>query len=186
MKTIEILTREHRWIGWMADCLEKLVAESHTRDQLDEATSQLLFLYESFADGRHQDKEEQVLFPELLTCADEPTRTMLDQLMRDHGVERRHMARMRQNLDGAVHGEPLCLREFALEAGDYMELHRAHMLRETEQLLPLVEGLLTPEADERVVAGFEQLEGGAGDPHGLAEQIGGLCRRIGVPMPPAA
>jgi hemerythrin-like domain-containing protein len=186
MKSIEILEREHRWVGWMANCLERLVAEARARDQLDELASELLFLYESFADGRHQDKEEQVLFPELLTCADDETRGLLDQLMRDHSVERRHMAKMRLNVAGAVHGEPLCVREFTLEATEYMGLHRAHMQRETENLLPLAEQLLTPEADGRVVAGFEEIEGGSGDPHGLEEQITGLCRRAGLPLRPAA
>jgi len=186
MKSIEVLEREHRWVGWMATCLERLVAESRALEQLDELASELLFLYESFADGRHQDKEEQVLFPELLACADEEMRGLLDQLMRDHGVERRHMAKMRLNVAGAIHGEPLSVREFAREATEYISLHRAHMLRETENLLPLAEQLLTPEADERVAAGFEAIEGGPGDPHGLQEQITGLYRRVGIPLPPAA
>ena len=49
---------------------------------------------------------------------------------------------MRENLLGAVQGEPLCVREFGREADEYMALHRAHMQRESEQLLPLVERLL--------------------------------------------
>jgi len=186
MKAVEILEREHRWIAWMASCLESLVAESRTQDRLDVMTAELLFLYESFADGRHQDKEEQVLFPELLTCADEQTRTLLGQLLRDHGVERNHMARMRESLSGAVQGEPRSVRDFAREATEYMALHRMHMLRESEHLLPHVANLLTPEADARVVAGFEAIEGGPGDPHGLQEQISSLCRRLGLPTPPAA
>jgi len=186
MKAIEILEREHRWIAWMASCLERLVAEARTQDRLDATTSELLFLYESFADGRHQDKEEHVLFPELLTCADEQTRTMLGQLMRDHGVERHHMTKMRESLRGAVQGEPRSVRDFAREATEYMTLHRSHMLRESEQLLPYVANLLTPEADARVVAGFEEIEGGPGDPHGLQEQIVSLRRRVGLPTPPAA
>jgi hypothetical protein len=36
------------------------------------------------------------------------------------------------------------------------------------------------------VQGFENLEGGAGDPHGLREQILRLRSRAGLPRPPAA
>lgn len=186
MKSLKILEREHGWIARMGVCLERLIAESRSTDQLPEEASELLVLYESFADGRHQEKEEGVLFPALLAFADGRERAVLEQLLQDHGAERRHLAEMRVNLHGALYGEPLSVRAFAAAANDYMELHRAHMGREGEILFPMVERLLTPDADAEVSEGFDALEGGSGDPHGLEEQIQGLCRRIGVPMPPAA
>lgn len=186
MKTLDVLTREHTWIGAMAACLEALVARAHADDQLPEPAYELLHLYESFADGRHQEKEETVLFPELLRGADEEDRRELGQLLADHGEERQHLSAMRSNLLGAVYGEPLCVRTFAAEARAYLDRHRSHMAREHATLFPMARRLLTPEADARVVAGFEHLEGGAGDPGGLGERIGGLCRRVGLPMPPAA
>jgi hemerythrin-like domain-containing protein len=186
MKTLDILEREHTWIGWMAACLEKLVADARADDRLPEEAYELLQLYESFADGRHQEKEEAVLFPVLLDRTGDEDRDMLGTLLSDHQAERRHMSGMRANLLGAVHGEPVCVREFAREATEYLARHRAHMHRETETLLPLTERLLTPEADALVAAGFESLEGGAGDPHGIEEQIKGLSKRTGVPAPPAA
>jgi hemerythrin-like domain-containing protein len=183
---VEILRREHGWIAGMTDCLEKLIAEGRARGQLDEEAYELLELYETFADGRHQEKEESVLFTELLSVASDAERRLLGRLLQDHEAERRRMASMRLHLMGAVYGEPLCVRTFAQEAAAYLDLHRAHMQREGEQLFPLVERLLTPDADERVAAGFEALEGGSGDPHGIAERIRGLRRRLGMPVPPAA
>ena len=186
MKTIEILEREHTWIGWMAESLETLVAHAKVKDVLPPAAYELLSLYETFADGRHQDKEEQVLFPELLSAADDEERELLGKLLTDHTAERRYMSGMRVNVLGAMHAEPGSLREFVREAAEYLDLHHAHMARENETLLPMATRLLSPEADERVQRGFETLEGGAGDPHALREQIMSLHQRVGLPRPPAA
>lgn len=186
MRALEILGREHGWIAAMADCLEKLVADARTEDQLPPEAYELLRLYESFADGRHQEKEESILFRELLAGASPADRRALGTLLEDHEAERRHMVSMRLNLIGAVHGEPLCVRSFARAASEYIALHRGHMQREAHVLFPMTERLLRPEADERVARAFEALEGGKGDPQGLGEQILHLRRAIGLPVPPAA
>lgn len=186
MRAMEILQREHQWIACMAQCLEALIAQARVDEQLRLECCELLHLYESFADGRHQEKEEGVLFPALLTHADEDDRRALGQLLEDHEAERRHMDAMRRNLFGAVQGQPLSVREFARAASQYMALHRSHMQREATLLFPMAQRLLAPEADARVAAGFEQLEGGRGDPHGLAEQILRLMQRLGLPIPSAA
>ena len=186
LQSLEILRREHQWIGWMAETLESLVAQAEATDRLPEEAYELLCLYESFADGRHQDKEEQVLFVELLAAAGQRDREILQRLLRDHEEEKRLMAGMRANVLGAVHGRPASVRDFVLEARDYMTLHQAHMSRENEILFSMAERLLTPEADERVAGGFEAIEGGKGDPHGVREQALGLRQRVGLPRPPAA
>lgn len=186
MKSIEILEREHQWIGWMAECLEALVIHAKTTDTLPQEAYELMPLYETFADGRHQEKEESVLFPELLGMADDRSTELLLRLLDDHATERSHMDQMRTSVLGAVQGEATCLRQFAREASEYLELHRAHMFRETEVLIPLANDLLSPEADARIVQGFEEIEGGPGDPHGLREQVLSLHERVGLPRPPAA
>jgi len=186
MKTIDLLEREHRWIGWMTESLEALVARARAEDTLPELVYELLSLYESFADGRHQDKEEDVLFPALLDAAGDDDREVLGRLLTDHESERRYLSAMRANVLGAVHGNAASVHAFVREAADYLGLHHAHVRREQEILLPMVERLLTPDADARAVAAFEAIEGGAGDPHGVCEQILSLRQRAGLPRPPAA
>lgn len=185
-RAIEVLGREHGLIAALAECLETLVADSRASGQLAPEAGELLGLYESFADGRHQEKEEAVLFLELLSVADEVERAALGRLLDDHRGERAHMASMRLHLMGALSDEPGCVRAFARAAGEYMDLHRQHMQRENEGLFPMAARLLSAEADARVVAGFEAMEGGADDPHALVEQVASLRARVGLPVPPAA
>ncbi len=189
LRSIAILEREHRWIGWMTECLEALIARAHVDDQLPAETYELLRLFESFADGLHQDKEEHVLFVHLLDVARGNERDALTKLLTDHEAERRHLSGMRVNVLGAVHGEPGCVREFVREAEGYLGVHRAHMARESKVLFPLAARVLTPDADAQVVRGFGQVdasEEGGSATAGLLEQIVSLRRRIGLPSPPAA
>ncbi len=186
MKSIDLLEREHLWIGWMAESLEAIVGRAQSDGILPAEAYDLIMLYEVFADGRHQDKEEQVLFPSLLDAADEHERGLLERLLHDHETERSCMASMRSNVLGAVYGEPGCVREFVRDAREYLDLHHAHMMRESEIVFPLAERLFTAEDDRRCVEQFETIEGGADDPHGMREQILHLRQRIGLPRPPAA
>jgi len=186
MRTIETLTREHEWIGWMATTLERLVARTKTDGRLPEEAYALLALYEDFADGRHQEKEETVLLPELVELAAEAEREVLQRLLVDHVAERELMVGMRASLLGAIHGERPSVQRFLRAAGEYVDLHRAHMEREGETLLPLARRILSSEADRRIARGFERIEGGPGDPHGVREQILALRKRVGLLAPPAA
>lgn len=186
MRTLEILEREHEWIGWMTESLEALVARTRTEGALPLPGFELLTLFEVFADGRHQDKEEEVLFPELLSATAGHDREVLAKLIADHEAERGFLAGMRENARGAVAGDPVRVHDFLREATHYLKLQRAHMLRENEILLPMIARLLSPEADERVAEGFAQIEGGVGDAHGLREQVLSLLSRSGLPKPPAA
>mgnify|MGYP002624924861 CR=1 FL=1 len=167
MTAVESLQREHEWIGWMAEILAALVATARSEGRLPGEAVELLALYETFADGRHQEKEESALFPALLEAA-------------DHRAGRAHMESMRALVIGAVRGDGGSAAAFAREAEGYLELHRAHMQREEEVLLPMAATLLTPEADARVLRRFRAIEGGPGDPHGLREQIRGLRKRVGL------
>ncbi len=186
MKTIDTLQREHEWIGWMAECLESLLVRARREARLPAEAYDLLSLYESFADGRHQDKEEQVLFRELLSAADDRDRQVLERLLREHEAERQHMAAMRANALGAVNAEPHSLVEFDRAASEYLALHHAHMRREATVLFPMAARLLDADADERMLREFRRIEGGATDPHALREQILTLRHRVGLPHPPAA
>lgn len=180
MRAIEVLHEEHRWIARMLALLQDLVRRALPVGHLDPAaTSELLALFAHFADGLHQQREEEVLFPRLLTRArSTEERLTIGRMAADHEKERRHLQGMHANLLGAIYGEPLSLREFAREAELYVELQRRHMIQETTVLLPLAERLLDRRDDDEMVDSFVRLEG---DPQALREvlrRIRELCGRL--------
>lgn len=184
MQSIEVLGREHHWIRHMLDCLDKLVERCEMTGRLDANTApELLALFDYFADGMHQMKEERFLITRLLHRADVSQKGYIGTLLGDHERERRRMQSMRSNLLGAVYGEPLCVREFVGQARTYSELHRKHMAHENVVLLPMATKLLDEEDDRMILEGFRRLE--ESSPRTTKEVFGyveGVCKRLGVPV----
>ena len=90
----------------------------------------------------------------------------------EHAEERRRFAALREHLEGASYSEPLSLDLFHLHGRAYLELHQAHLARETALVLPLASTWLTEEDDERIVRGFREV-----DEHALPRLV--IVRRLG-------
>ena len=183
MWTTDVLREEHRWILRMLQCLERVAEDSERIGHLDAASAaELLALFQHFADDLHQQREEGCLFPRLLVRArNVAERTELGRLCGEHEQERRAMARMNEQLLGAIYGQARSLRDFRREARAYSFLQRDHLLRENQTLLPLADQLLRHEDDETVMQAFVALEHDG--PEALKrvfERIQALCARLGV------
>lgn len=183
MWTTDILREEHRWILCMLQGLERVLSDSEHTGRLDAQNApELLALFIHFADGLHQEREERCLFPRLLARARSVAeRTDIGRLCGQHEEERQAMGRMGRELLGAIYGDARSLSDFRREARRYLEMQRAHLAHENRALLPLAEFLLTPEDDQLVLAGFNQLErGGPDEPRLVFQRIGALCTRLGI------
>jgi hemerythrin-like domain-containing protein len=181
VRATEVLGEEHRWIRDMLECLSRVIERAAQDQPLPRETSELLSLFESFADGTHQEKEESFLFPRLLQLATPKDDRLLQKLQQDHGKDRVMMSGMQSNLLGAIHGEPLCLREFVDQATSYLRMHRHHMRRETKELFPLAERVLTMADDHEITEGMATLErAGEQGRERIRQRIDALCERFGV------
>jgi len=184
MGAVDIIREEHTQVARLIACLEAVASDAEARGKVNgEAATELLFLFETFIDDRHQAKEEGVLFPELLRFAGKKEEEVLSKFLADHEQEVVRLSGMRLNVLGARYGEPGCMREFVREARAYCELQRRHMTQENLELLPMAERLLTPESDADVVRGFDEVDGMRGaSPDGVRETIQRLCRQLGVEL----
>ena len=96
MQAIQILDEEHFWIARMLDCLQSIAEGEKETGELDSGSAEeLMELFETFADGSHQKKEEQHLFPRLhmhVASKEEALRTVVDHLIRETkaGLEDKH------------------------------------------------------------------------------------------------
>lgn len=164
MRSIDLLRQEHDWIARLLHGFQQHLEAGARAGRLESgATLELLSLLGHFADGLHQRREEQALFPRLLARATSvEQRLFLGRLAAEHEQDREHFAVMQRSLLGATYGHSMDLREFLRAAGRYLDLQRQHMVRENGQLLPLAESLLTEEDDAVLVQTFRAMD--AGDP----------------------
>ena len=155
MQAVHILAEEHRSIESVLVCLERLLERTAQTDSLDcEAAAEILEFLELFADGSHQDKEEQVVFPKLLENTTDSVRSFIEQLFEEHVEERRALERLRSNLVGAAYGDALSRDLFVSLGRAYCRMLSQHASWEDECLLPLMEKYVGERQDAELVAGY--------------------------------
>ena len=187
MRPIDVLETEHRWIRHMLQGLEHVIRHVRTNHRFDGAAAfELLGLFESFADGSHQEKEERHLFPRLLTRADPHETNKIRGLLGEHADERRRMLQLRSSLTSAYYGDESALREFVRVATSYVALHKEHMAAEHAVVFPMAERLLTADDEREVLTGFESSNGGSRQSPVVFERIADVCQELGMEVPEAA
>lgn len=100
-----VLEAEHALVRRAAACLSALADEALESGELDAASAaELVELFEDFADGVHQEKEERCLFPALVRAGLRAGRVA--ELASEHRAERRLLHSLRAGLEGAAYGHP--------------------------------------------------------------------------------
>ena len=148
MKCTELLIQDHKAIWRALDVLQQMadLVENHQPVEHDDVETILRFL-RSFADDYHQGKEESALFPEVrrVLTPEGPVRQMLF----EHDQERSLV----DGIEDALFTKKGF--EFVQFAHRLIDTMRDHVRKENDILFGIVERLLSPEQDEKVVAQFE-------------------------------
>ena len=181
MESIDVLREEHRWIRRMVACLEKVVALYEETGTLDaDSAGELVDLFATFSDSRHQEKEE-LLFPHLKVLASPDEEHLIDGLVEEHASDQGQLMHMRASLLQASSGDPVGEREFKRLAAEYCALHGTHMAKEGAVMFPLSDRLLTSRLDQELLQGFARIEARAPSTMERDRQrIETLCKRLGV------
>jgi hemerythrin-like domain-containing protein len=181
MRAIDVLREEHHRIAQLLDCLEQVLAQAHAQGHLDAGPStEILALFEHFADGRHQQREETCLFPRLLARARSvEERIAVGRLCGEHEEERHSLRSMVTRLLGAVYGDKMELQEFLREGVRFLRLHRAHLAHEDSMLLPMAEELLQTEDEAFLLDAYAELDAYGPSLADTAARIQHLVGRVG-------
>jgi len=186
MRATEILFEEHRRIRSLLDCLSKLILISNQGGGFDVGAAEELFdLFEAFADGSHQEKEETCLFPRLRMRASGKEASVLEKLVNEHAEDRVGLAGLRSKLQVALLGDVAMKREFLSDADTYVAMQRNHMKAENTVAFPMAERILSAQDDRALIEEFDRLDGTSpGAVKHLDERVVTLCQRLGVPVVP--
>ncbi|MCK6445733.1 MAG: hemerythrin domain-containing protein [Planctomycetes bacterium] len=177
MRSIQTIRDEHEVLNAVLDQFEELLTLAARDDQIDVALfGDVLDWFDHFAEGIHQDKEELGIFPPLLDASPEAGRDALCELIALHIEERAKLAALRENMEGAAHGDALSRDRLLLAARAYVEFQRHHARLEDDVILPLADRVLPPDSDDEILATFDRLERCAhaprqGDPRGFLARL---------------
>jgi len=182
-KAIEVLMNEHRLIEQVLGSLETFTSEvegglAPERPVLSDYGRFL----RDFADACHHGKEEDILFQRMVERGFPRETGPVAVMLYEHKVGRGHVSALRQVGDGTG---PLTAMETGIvleNAGAFIPLLRAHILKEDRILYPMAARLLTGsemDAMEADFAAFEarlRADGSHDRLHGLADRLAAAFR----------
>lgn len=184
MRATEILMAEHEVILSVLDCVERLAEDAERRGALDiESAGQALEFLANFADRCHHGKEEDQLFPALISRGLPRNAGPVAVMLSEHELGRAEVAGMRTALGDARRSVAGSAQRFAGHARAYVELLRAHIDKENGVLFPMADGMLGEAEQAELTRAFDRVERediGHGEHERYLELARGLCARFGV------
>jgi hemerythrin-like domain-containing protein len=188
-KAIEVLMNEHRLIEQVLGSLETFASkvEKGFAPERPVLADYGTFL-RGFADSCHHGKEEDILFQRMVERGFPRETGPVAVMLYEHEVGRGHVSALRQVGDGTGSLTAVETRVVLENAGAFIPLLRAHILKEDRILYPMAVRLLTgPEMDamEADFAAFEarmRADGSYDHLHGLADRLTAAFRPDPVRM----
>ena len=192
-QAIELLMNEHRLIEQVLGSLETFASEvegglAPERPVLVDYGA----FFREFADSCHHGKEEDILFQRMTERGFPRETGPVAVMLYEHEVGRGHVSALRQVGDGTGPPTAVETRVVLENAGAFIPLLRAHILKEDRILYPMAVRLLTgPEMDamEADFAAFEarmRADGSYDRLHGLADRLTAAFRPDPARMAAAA
>jgi hemerythrin-like domain-containing protein len=159
MNPTEILSSEHRIIEVVLSVLERMSEKALHDKKLDKESAEMAIDFiRSFADGCHHGKEEGSLFPALVDKGMPREGGPVGQMLNEHELGRAYVRQMLENLDAASEGDSDSLQKFAESAAGYVQLLRAHIVKEDNILFPLADRVLDSSDQKQLLDRFTNVE----------------------------
>jgi hemerythrin-like domain-containing protein len=181
-RAIEILMGEHRLIERVLGSLETYVVGIEQGLAPERATlAEYAAFFRGFADACHHGKEEELLFQRMVERGFPRERGPLAVMLHEHVLGRARVAALRGLGEAEGPLAPVEVQLAVENASSFVELLRAHILKEDGILYPMAERLLTGPELDALESDFERLEklmrgdGSLDRYHGLADA---LCARF--------
>jgi len=192
-RAIEILMGEHRLIEQVLGSLETCVVGIEQGLPPERRTlADYAAFFRGFADATHHAKEEDLLFERMLERGMPRQSGPIAVMVHEHVLGRARVAALRGLGEAEGPFAPVEVQLAVENASAFIDLLRAHILKEDRILYPMAERLLTgPELDalETAFAGLEKTMRGDGSLdrfHALADALIGCFRPDPARMAEAA
>jgi DUF438 domain-containing protein len=170
----EMLMEDHAMIERVFDAVTgALEAPSGATPQL--VGKARAFLVE-YADGCHNQKEEQHLFPTIEARGIPRHGGPLAVMLQEHEQSRQLLKRLTPMMEAVAGGDSSGLDELRQVFAEYTTLMKNHYWKENDILYPMAQRVMNREDADSVIAGIEQVEASSGPDTGakfaqLAQEI---------------
>ena len=151
-----VLREEHRLILGVTEVLERLLDRHGEGEPLDlDAVERCAMFFRLFADACHHGKEEDLLFTELEGHGLSRSAGPLAVMLYEHRQGREWVAGMVEALVGAREEDNDALSRLIVSGRGYIDLIRAHILKEDHVLFDMADSMVTGPACERLCEAYD-------------------------------
>lgn len=159
MKPTELLTKEHDSIKIMLQIMEKVCARLEEGDDVNpEHLRQIVAFIQGFADKHHHGKEEDLLFPEMITVGIPKEGGPIGCMLEEHGIGRQCVRGMDEALLAIESDKNNVTVKFIKSARKYVELLTEHIHKEDNILYPMANAHLSEDQQQRLQDQFTAIE----------------------------
>lgn len=159
MKPTETLGHEHKVVLHMLDGAENQVRSIEATQKVDvEKIEKIIDFSRNFTDGCHHAKEEKHLFIQLEVRGMSREQGPIAVMLYEHGVGRNLIRGLEQALNDFKLGNKEAVAIIVSQLRQYIELLRAHIMKENNILFPMSDRFLSPEDQVSLEKAFDELE----------------------------
>ena len=158
MRPTRVLSREHQVMLRFLETFGRLVEVAvRNRGVPPEDLAAALSFLADYGHAFHHVREEEHLFGQLQRVGLHRTNAPVAFLSSEHRRGHELLEGMRSHAQGAAAGEPIALRALVHLSRAFVDAEIDHIAKEDRILFPLADELLTPAADQVILAGFEEV-----------------------------
>jgi hemerythrin-like domain-containing protein len=150
-----VLRDQHRKILKIADVLEHLVAVPPEASPDYDALDDCVRFIRLYADALHHGKEEDLLFPELVSRGMPKDGGPIAVMLHEHAEGRRFAKAMASELPAAREGDREALGRLARAGRGYVALIRGHIMKEDNILFNMADQLIDAPACRSLCAAYD-------------------------------
>ena len=151
-----LLRQQHQNILKVASVLEHLLNDTPATMPVDyDAVADCVRFIRLYADALHHGKEEDLLFPELLSRNMPKENGPVAVMLYEHMLGRGYAKAMAESLPDARSGDPAAARRLADNGRAYIHLIREHIMKEDHVLFNMADQMIDEPGCRRLCAAYD-------------------------------
>jgi len=159
MKAVEELIKEHKTLRVMLGIMGRICGDIGAGKGFDDLdVENIIEFLRVYVDRCHHGKEENCLFPALLSAGIPHENGPVGQMLREHATGRGFIREIQIGLENHRHGIAGSDSIVASGMNNYIKLLQSHMQKEEKILFPMAEKLLSKQLQEGLIKQFEKIE----------------------------
>lgn len=149
------LENDHVHILRLIGVMEQIIK---SRDPNVEHLETIVKLIREFADGLHHVKEEQLLFPLMVSKGYSNESGPVSVMLSEHVMGRIYVKGMAENISLLKQGDRIALSAIYINMLGYAELLKNHIAKENNVLFRMADKAFTPAEQEQLLIDFAKVE----------------------------